>query len=126
MKLFDYSNVILKKQKFDEPDEVFEKEFVPFIINRLFSCDQSLALVANEVNRNGFTKRMIFDLYFYGVPKCNKFISYNAKKAKAEKELQYIMEYYKCNMTTAKDYQVLLSEDDRDKIIEYFEKRGRK
>lgn len=125
MNFFDYSNILLKKTPYEYTEE-FEKEFNVFMTNRLFSCDQALALIANEVNRNGFTKKMIWDLYFHGIPKTTRFIRYNAKKAKADTELKYVMEYFGINMLQARDYVVLLDKNELQKIIDFYEKRGKK
>ena len=124
--LFGYINHLVKKTPLVEPPEVFEKDFSPFIINRFMSCERGFALVANLVNRNGFTKQMVRDLYFHGLPKSNKFIKYNAKKEKAEKTLKYIMDHFGVNLQTAKDYSVLLSEKEIQEIIDFNEKRGSK
>lgn len=124
--LFQYVDEILKKKVIDEPPEEFEKGFNTFMINRVLSCDQSLVLVANEANRPGFTKKMTRDLYFHGLPKINRFIKYSAKKQKADTEMKYLMDYFGVNMSTAKDMLELISHDELDHIVEYYEKRGAK
>lgn len=123
--LFSYVDEVLKKKVIDEPPEEFEKGFNTFMINRVMSCEQSLVLVANEANRPGFTKRMTRDLYFHGLPKINKFIKYSARKAKADTEMKYIMDYFGVNMSTAKDMLQLIDQEELDRIVEYYEKRGK-
>lgn len=123
--IFEYSNSILKKTSIVESPEEFEKFYSPFIMNRLFSCDMQTILLANEMNMNyGYTKKMHFDFMMTTVRKTNKFIKYEAKKEKKDKELQYIMEFYGCNSEVAKQYHGLISEADLDKIVEYYENRG--
>lgn len=124
--LFTYINHLTKKTPLAEDPAQFEKDFSPFIINRFMSCEMSFAIVANEVNRGGFTKLMVRDLYFHGLPKSNRFIKYNAKKEKAEKVLKYIMEWYGCGLQIAKDYAALLTEAEIQEIVDYNEKRGAK
>lgn len=123
--LFQHVDELLKKKVIDEPPEEFEKGFNTFMINRVLSCDQSLVLVANEANRPGFTKKMTRDLYFHGLPKINRFIKYSAKKQKADTEMKYIMDYFGVNMTTAKDMFQLIDQEELDRIVEYYEKRGK-
>ena len=123
--LFAYVDEVLKKKVIDEPPEEFEKGFNSFMINRVLSCEQSLVLVANEANRPGFTKRMTRDLYFHGLPKITKWIKYSAKKQKADIEMKYIMDYFGVNMTTAKDMLQLIDQEELDRIVEYYEKRGK-
>ena len=77
--LFDYLNAINKKSlPKDEDKSTFVKGFSPFIINRFMSCEPSFVFLANAMNMNyGYTPEMVFDFYYLGVPKNNKFIKYN-------------------------------------------------
>lgn len=121
---FDISKNILQKQP-KLSDEVIESDLNVWMTNLILSSDQNLCMIANELNKNGFTKKMVYDCLYYGIPKTSKFIPYNAKKEKAEKEVQYLMEYFQCSQQTAKQYSVLISEEEKAEIVEYFEKRGR-
>jgi hypothetical protein len=40
--------------------------------------------------------------------------------------MRYIMDFYKVNQNVAKQYQKLIGDDEKAKIVEYFEKRGAK
>ncbi|HBY64820.1 MAG TPA: hypothetical protein DEG42_00175 [Acholeplasmataceae bacterium] len=126
--LFDYLNAINKKSlPKDEDKSTFVKGFSPFIINRFMSCEPSFVFLANAMNMNyGYTPEMVFDFYYLGVPKNNKFIKYNAKKEKAEKTIQYLMDWFKVNTDTAKQYATVISEEELGTITEYYENRGRK
>ena len=61
-----------------------------------------------------------FILLSGGIPK------YNAKKAKADKELSYIMRWFHVSMDTAKAHRRLISADELKKIKFFYEKMGRK
>lgn len=120
---FDISKNILKKES-KLSNEVIDSDVNSFMLNRIFSNDINMCLIANELNKNGYSKKMIYDCYYYGIPKTSKFIPYNSKKEKREEELQYMMEYFQCSQTTAKQYLALISEDEKKTIVEYFKNRG--
>jgi len=125
-KLFDYLKRLTNKELLEESQEQFEKDYSPYMVNRFFSCDKRLLMVAKEMNRSGITKQMHFDFLDTVVPKKRKFLKYNLKKAKLDKERQYISEFYQVNAQRAKEYYRLMSEDDMQEIINFFEKRGKK
>ena len=124
--LFDYIGHLTAKTPLKEDEDQFQKDFQPFIINRTFSCDNNLALIANLCNQKAFTKEMTRDLYFYGIPKGKRYIKYSARKEKADKLTKYIMDYYGVNQHTAKQYAELLDQKELDSVVEFYEKRGRK
>ena len=51
MSPFDYVKEILQGKKQLITDELTEKEYVPFIVNRSLSYHQDCVFFANEVNR---------------------------------------------------------------------------
>lgn len=125
--LFDFLKRLVNKKSLPETQEGEELDgFSPFMINRFMSCEMNFVQLSNAMNTNGLTKEMVFDFYDHTIPKNNTFIKYNAKKEKAEKHLKYVMDWYTCNIQTAKQYMRLISEDEMQEIIDFFEKRGRK
>lgn len=120
---FDITKHILSKDKMLTDEEV-ESHFNLFMTNRIFSNDQQFIHLANEMNKKGYTKKMAFDCYFYGVPKTKRYIPYNSKKEKKDKQLEYMIQFYQCSLQTAKQYMELISDEDKQYIIDYFEKRG--
>ena len=125
MSPFDIVKNIQSKDRVLSDQEIYS-DFNSFMVNRIFSNEQSIIHLSNELNRKGFTDKMVYDCYFYGLPKMKKYIQYNSKKEKTDKEIQYIMDFYKCNLTTAKQYAILISDEEKQKIVEYNEKRGKK
>ena len=51
---FDYVNAILQNKKQIIVDELTEKDYVPFIVNRSLSYHSDCIMYANEVNRRHF------------------------------------------------------------------------
>jgi hypothetical protein len=126
--LFDYIKRLTSKKPIDETQDSFEKDYSPYMVNRFFACDRKLLMLAKEMNQSGITKQMHFDFMDTIVPKSNKFIKYNLKKAKADKDIQYICDYYQVNLETAKSYYKILKRDKKQMkmIRDFYEKRGTK
>lgn len=125
MNPFDFLNIFFEKKKYPSNEEI-EKDLNQYILNMTFSCDQQLATLAHELTKLKLTNKMYFDLLYYSMPKCKKFIKYNASKPKKLQDIQYLMEYYKCSQQTAKEYHDIISEDDMKLIRDVYEKRGLK
>ena len=122
---FDISKNIMKKETKLSSD-VIESEGSPWMLNRIFSNDKGYCVIANELNRDFLTNKMVYDCYYHGLPKTSKYIQYNSKKATIDKHIKYFMDYYMCNQHTAKQYLKLVSPEEKAHIIEFFEKRGAK
>jgi len=124
--LFDYIKRLTNKKPIDETQDAFEKDYSPYMINRFFACDRKLLMLAKEMNQSTISKQMHFDFLDTVIPKSNKYISYNMKKTKADKDIQYICDFYLVNIEVAKSYYKILKHDKSEmkKITDYFEKRG--
>ena len=122
---FDISkNILQKTPRLD--DATISSDLEPWMINMIFSNDINMSLMANAMNREGISKKMLYDFYYYGIPKTKRFIPYNSKKEKLDKEIRYLMEYFGCSQDVAKDYVVLISDEEKAEIVSYFEDRGKK
>lgn len=120
---FDIANVIMEKKPIPSLEDI-EKFTNQYMINIYFSLDPQFIAIAQEMNTLKITNKMYFDCLYYGIPKCKKYIKWNSEKEKkAETEL-YIMEYFGCSQSTAKDYLILLDEKELKYITDYFLKRG--
>jgi len=118
--LFGYINAIQKKEYQEDLSG-----YSAWMINRFMVADASYVPVIAEINSTyNLTDRMHFDLLYYAFPKTNKFLRYNMKKEKSEKEMKYLMQYYNIDLQRAKTYAQLISKEEFDSIIEYFENRG--
>lgn len=120
---FDAIKTIFNKNKLQ--GEAITKDYSRWMLGKILSCDQQLAMLANELNNSFVDNQMHYDCCFYGIPKNpQKYIPYLAKKAAAEKEMKYIMDYYGVNQNIAKQYQLLISDAEKKTIAEFFENRG--
>lgn len=119
---FDIMKNILKKEPLLSDDDI---KGCQWMLNKCFSCDQQYANVSIGLNVPNISDRMVYECYYYGLPKTpNRFIKYLAKKPAEEKENAYFMEYFGCSQETAKQYRKLISDDEKKHIINFFEKRG--
>lgn len=123
---FDFSTNILKKQdRFD--DDVIQKEYSQWMLNKIMSCDPDNIFLANELNKYGnISNKMSYDTYYYYLKKSSKFIKYLCKKPQTETEILHIMKYYQVNQNVAKQYREHLSDEEVKAIVDGYEKKGTK
>jgi hypothetical protein len=119
---FDVSKNILKKEKRLDDTEI-DKMSV-WMINRIFSNDDQFVFYANMINIPSVSNKMVYDFYYYGIPKSSRYIPYSSKKTVIDEEIRYLMNYYECNLRIAKQYHKLLSKETMKEIVEYYTKRG--
>lgn len=125
MSPFDIVNSINNKTAI-EWDDVTEKAYAPFIINRGLSFNLQTIMFANVMNRfPQLDKVMQYSFYFNGVPKGKRFDKW-FKKVDAPEAAQLVSDYYNINIEKAVDALKLLSNDQLDMIKERMKKGGRK
>jgi len=112
----------INEKKGPYPDDL--KGYSQFMVNKIFSCSRDFLPLAVEANINGrfLTDRMHFDLFYHAIPKNKAFIPYNAKKAKEDEDLLLISKYFEISLQVAKDYSILLSEEEKKSIRKMYEK----
>jgi len=122
---FDIINTINNKTKL-EWDEVTEKTYSPFIINRGLSFNMQTVLFANMMNQYPqLEKRMQYDFYFNGIPKGKRFDKWQ-KKLDAEKNVKLLQDFFDINIDRATEALKLLSNEQLDMIKQKMNKGGRK
>lgn len=107
---FDFINTILSTKK-NLMDDISEKDYAPFIINRGLSYHFDCILYANEMNLNsGLDKDMQYQYLLNSVrPMKRKFQPW--QKSKVINDLDCIKEYFGYSNNKAKDALRILSED---------------
>lgn len=122
---FDIINSINNKTSL-EWDDVTEKTYAPFIINRGLSFNMQTIMFANVMNRfPQMNKKMQYDFYFYGVPKGKRFDKWQ-KKLEVSSDVQVVKNFYNINTQRAEEALKLLSNEQLDMIKEKMKKGGRK
>ena len=117
-KPFDYATAILQTKKQMIVDEITEKEYQPFLINRALSQHKDCVLFANEMNRrHHLDKKMQFDFLLNTVRSKKRPF---AKWAKAEKndDLECIKKVYGLSDSKAREALRLLSDEQIQELKE--------
>ncbi len=100
-----------------ENDELMEKGYTPFVVNRALSYHTDTLLYANEMNRLHDTpNKMQYEYLLHSVRTGKRF----SKWAKNEdlEVLQMVARYYQCNLQRAKEYVDILPESTVTSIVE--------
>ena len=111
MNPFEYIKSINDTKKDIMVDDVAEKGYNPFIINRNFSFFNDTVLYANEMNRfHHLDHRLQFDFFINIVKKRKRFSKWF--KATELENLELIKEYYGYSNEKAKSVYKLFSNDE--------------
>lgn len=125
MNVFDIVGNINRKDSQLETS-VVEKEYVPFVVNRVFSNTPDTVFFANEMNQaSGLSNEKQYLFYRYGVPKNPKRFGKWNKADKLTKDVELIMQYF--NYSRSKAQQVVnILEPHMGEIEQALFKGGRK
>jgi predicted nucleotide-binding protein (sugar kinase/HSP70/actin superfamily) len=111
MSPFDVINTVATSAE-DQWDEIGDKDYVPFMINRGLSYHHDTIMLAQEMNlRAGMTKRWQYDFYRIAIqPKKKRF----AKWAKPDEDalINLISETYQVNLRRAMEIRSLLNTEE--------------
>ena len=124
--LKDWLNSInqTKKNLIDE-DPSIEKEYSPYIINRIYSGHLDAIMFANEMNKYNFLpKKMQYD-FFINTLRVKKRFSPWLRKDEI-KNLDYVKRYYGYSNEKAKQILKILSKEQLNFIKSKFETGGSK
>jgi flavorubredoxin len=96
-------------------DDLTEKEYPPFMVNRSLSYFPDCVLMANEMNINHhLDKRLQFDFLINIVRKKKRFSKW--AKAQQSDEIEVIKEYYGYSNEKARQIRSLLSSEQIDEL----------
>lgn len=123
MKPFDIvADVSFKKQRLVN-DELTEKQYQPFLINRALSYFSDTILYAQEMNKNiHLDNQLQFDYLFCTIRKRNRFSKW-VKKVENE-DISAIQEYYGFSYQKALDALKVLNPSQVSDIKRRLEKGG--
>lgn len=110
MNPFDYVNSISFNKKDIMNDEVDEKNYTPFVVNRAFSYYPDTIFYANEMNmRAHLDNRLAYDYYLNSIRPRKRFSKWF--KREENEECEVIMEYYKIDYGTSLEYLKILTKE---------------
>ncbi len=124
--LKDYLNSInyTKENLLDSEDEMWEKKYPPFIINRCLSGSQDTLMLVNEINQYPhLEKKLQFDFLLNSVRARKRFSPW--LKADKLENLEYVKEFYGYNNEKAKIALTILNDKQIATIKEKLYKGGR-
>jgi len=118
MNPFDYVNAILQNKKQLIVDEITEKEYTPFLVNRSLSYHKDCIMYANEMNRRHFLDKKLQNDFLLNTVRSQK--RPFAKWAKVEKndDLECIKQTYNFSDSKARDARRLLSKEQIQELKE--------
>lgn len=122
MNPFDYIKSINSKEIYYED----LKEFSLWLTGKLFSAHKDFVFAANIINQlnvNKLPKMALYDFFYYVIPKNRQWIKY-PKSESTMKHIKYVMGWFGCDETVAKQYLKVISKEELTKIKDYNEKRG--
>jgi len=77
---FDFTKSLTQtKDDLYTTEEVFNKEYTPFMINRILSNSSQTTLFADAMNRGILDKKLQYDFYRFGIPKTKGYTKYIKK-----------------------------------------------
>ena len=124
--LKDYLNAInvSKESLLDSEDEMWEKKYAPFIVNKCVAPFPDTILLVNELNRyHHLDKKLQFDFLLNSLRTRKRYTPW--LKAKKLKNLEYVKEYYGYSNEKAKAALDILNDEQISAIKRRLNKGGR-
>ena len=124
--LKDYLNAINHKKEnlMDTDDEMWEKKYPPFIINKCLAPFPDTIMLVNEMNlHNHLDKKLQFDFLLNSLRTRKRFTPW--LKASKSKNLEYVKEYYGYSNEKAKSALKLLNDEQIKAIKDSLNKGGK-
>ena len=125
MNPFEYCNAINYTKKDIMIDDVAEKAYAPYMVNRQLSYFNDTVLAANEMNRNHhLDNRLQFDFFINIIRKRKRFSKWF--KPEQISDLENIKQYYGYSNDKARQVLPLLSTEQINELKNKVAKGGRK
>ena len=125
MNPFEYANAINYTKKNIMVDDLAEKAYLPYMINRQLSYFPDTVLAANEMNRNHhLDNRLQFDFFINIIRKRKRFSKWF--KPEQISDLEIVKEYYGYSNEKARQILTLLSTEQMNELKTKVAKGGRK
>ena len=125
MNPFEYTNAINYSKKNIMVDDIAEKQYNPFMVNRTLSYFNDTVLMANEMNLNHhLDNRLQFDFFINIIRKKKRFSKWN--KPETVSDVEVVKQYYGYSNEKARQVLTLLTSKQIDKLKKKVFKGGRK
>ena len=125
MNPFEYINAINTTKKDIMVDDIAEKQYNAFMVNRSLSYFNDTVLMANEINRyHHLDNRLQFDFLLNIVRKKKRFSKW--MKPETVSDVEVVKDYYGYTNEKAKQALTLLTSDQINELKKKVYKGGRK
>lgn len=125
MNPFEYLNAINMTKKDIMVDDIAEKEYNSFMVNRGLSYFSDTVLYANEMNKNHHVDgRLQFDFFINIIRKKKRFTKWI--KPQEIENLELIKEYYGYSNAKAKSVLSLLNNEQLEQLTQRIYKGGKR
>ena len=125
MNPFDYVNAINYTKKNIMVDNITEKAYIPYMVNRQLSYFPDTVLAANEMNRNHhIDNRLQFDFFINIIRKRKRFSKWY--KPETVSDLEAVKKYYGYSNEKARQFLTLLNTDQINELKRKVTTGGRK
>ena len=124
--LKDYLNAInhTKEKLLDSEDEMWEKKYAPFIVNKCIAPFPDTIMLVNEINqRHHLDKKLQFDFLLNSLRTRKRFTPW--AKASKNKNWDIIKEYYGYSNEKAKSALDILNDEQLKTIKDSLNKGGK-
>jgi hypothetical protein len=108
---FDYVKEILQSKKQLIVDEITEKEYNPFIVNRSLSYHKDCVLYANEMNRRHFLDKKLQNDFLLNTVRSSKRPFAKWVKSEKSEDLECIKSYFGFSESKAREALRLLTKE---------------
>lgn len=123
---FTWVNSISQTKQDLMVDDIAEKAYNAFMVNRALSQYQDTVLFANEMNRlHHLDSRLQYDFFLNGIRKSKRFAKW-PKKDREHHDFQIVKEYFGYSNEKARGALKVLLEDDIKEIRRRMNKGGKK
>ena len=120
---FDYVKAISTTKENMIVDDLTEREYNPFIVNRALSMGIDTVLQANEMNqRHHLSKKLQFDFLLNSISKRKRFDKW--QKADKSEDLEYVRAYYNYSYPKAVSAISVLTNEQLDCIKKKITNKG--
>lgn len=121
--IFDILNALTEtKEKIDFDDEVINKEYDSYMINRFISmCEVYLPFV-NEINKHdNIPKENHFQYYLNILPQRKQYFNYIKKNKEINSnDLKVVAHYFEIGIKEAEKYIKIMSNEDLQEILNIY------
>ena len=110
MNPFDFANSITYTKQ-DIMNELNEKEYAPFLVNRSLSYHQDCVLYSNEMNRRfDISHKLQYHYLLNSIRKRKRFAKWS--KPVLVDDLKIVMDYYEISREKAEEYLTILNNNE--------------